>query len=249
MESGVGCHIRDLFMLYPKDDPYLNFRTPLAPLVLSSADTALLVIDMQYSDAALEDGIFALKRAQGLNAGLDYFGGKMKKVVPVIRMMQDVFREHSYEVMFSRIKAMTLDGRDRGRVHKNLNIHAQPGSKEAEVLAEVAPIGDEIVFSKTTGSVFNSTSIHHVLLSMGICNLIMCGVMSSGCVESAARDAIDLGYGVVVVADGSASWTEDLHRASMRVMNGVFARVQSSEQVLHAIRSKVPLAMNTTEVW
>lgn len=35
----------------------------------------------------------------------------------------------------------------------------------------------------------------------------------------------------------------------MRVMNGVFARVQSSEQVLHAIRSKVPLIMNTTEVW
>ena len=77
MQSGGACHIRYLLMFYPKDDPYLNFRTPLAPLVLSSADTALLVIDMQYSDAALEDGIFALKRAQGLNAGRDYFGGKM----------------------------------------------------------------------------------------------------------------------------------------------------------------------------
>ena len=84
---------------------------------------------------------------------------------------------------------------------------------------------------------------------MGISNLIMCGVMSSGCVESAARDAIDLGYGVVVVADASASWTEELHRASMRVMNGVFARVHTSEQVLFAIRNKSPLAMNTSEVW
>jgi len=236
-------------MPYPKDDPYLNWRTPLPPLVLSPDDTALLVIDMQYSDAAVDDGVFARKREQGLTAGLDYFGGEMNKIVPVIRHMQDVFRENGYEVMFSRIKAMTKDGRDRGKVHKNLNIHAQPGSREAEVLDEIAPIGDEIVFSKTTGSVFNSTPIHQVLSSMGIRNLIMCGVMSSGCVESAARDAIDLGYGVVVVADASASWTEELHRASMRVMNGVFSRVQTSEQVLCAIENKTPLAMNTTEVW
>ena len=236
-------------MSYPRNDPYLNWRTPLAPLVLSPDDTALLVIDMQYSDAAVDAGIFALKRAQGLTAGLDYFGGAMKRIVPVIRQMQDAFRENGYEVMFSRIKAMTKDGRDRGRVHKNLNIHAQPGSKDSEILAEIAPMDDEIVFSKTTGSVFNSSPIHQVLSSMGVRNLIMCGVMSSGCVESAARDAIDLGYGVVVGADASASWTEELHRASMRVMNGVFARVQTSVQVLDAIKNKTPLAMNTSEVW
>jgi nicotinamidase-related amidase len=236
-------------MPYPTDDPYLNWRTPLPPLELSPNDTALLVIDMQYSDAAIDDGVFARKRAQGLTAGLDYFEGEMDKIVPVIRRMQDVFREHGYEVMFSRIKAMTKDGRDRGKVHKNLNIHAQPGSKESEVLEEIAPLDDEIVFSKTTGSVFNSTPIHQVLSSMGIRNLIMCGVMSSGCVESAARDAIDLGYGVVVVADASASWTEELHRSSMRVMNGVFSRVQTSEQVLCAVQNKTPLAMNTSEVW
>ena len=236
-------------MPYPKDDPYLNFRSPLAPIVLAADDTALLVIDMQYSDAAIDDGIFALKRAEGLTAGLDYYDGEMKKIVPVIRRMQDEFRETGFEVMFSRIKAMTKDGRDRGRVHKNLKIHAQPGSKESEILVEIAPLDDEMVFSKTTGSVFNSSPIHQVLHSMGISNLIMCGVMSSGCVESAARDAIDLGYGVVVVADASASWTEELHRASMRVMNGVFARVHTSEQVLSAIRNKSPLIMNTSEVW
>jgi len=207
------------------------------------------VIDMQYSDAAVDAGIFALKRAQGLTAGLDYFGGAMKRIVPVIRQMQGAFRENGYEVMFSHIKAMTKDGRDRGRVHKNLNIHAQPGSKDSEILAEIAPMDDEIVFSKTTGSVFNSSPIHQVLSSMGVRNLIMCGVMSSGCVESAARDAIDLGYGVVVGADASASWTDELHRASMRVMNGVFARVQTSVQVLDAIKNKTPLAMNTSEVW
>ena len=67
---------------------------------------------------------------------------------------------------------------------------------------------------------------------MGIRNLVMCGVMTSGCVESAARDATDLGYGVIVASDACASWTEELHRASLRVMHGVFARVKTTAEVL-----------------
>lgn len=236
-------------MPYPKEDPYLNWRNPLSPLVLSPDNTALLVIDMQYSDAAIDAGIFARKREQGLTAGLDYYACEMSKIVPTIRRLQDTFRTNGYEVMFSRIQSITQDGRDRGRVHKNLAIHSGPGSKEAAILEEIAPVNDEIVFNKTTGSVFNSTPIHQVLNSMGIRNLIMCGVMTSGCVESAARDAIDLGYGVVVVADASASWTEELHRASLRVMNGVFARIQTATQVLDAVKNKTPLAMNETEIW
>jgi ureidoacrylate peracid hydrolase len=83
--------------------------------------------------------------------------------------------------------------------------------------------------------VFNSTPIHHVLGNMGIRNLVICGVMTSGCVESAARDAADLGYGVVVVSDACASWTQELHEASLRVMHGVFARIQTTDEVLSTI--------------
>ncbi len=226
--------------MYPSDDPYLNHRRPLPPLELGSADTALLVIDMQYSDASLDHGIFALKRARGLNAGLEYYAREMHRIVPNIFRLQEACRAAGIEVMFSRIQSATMDGRDRGRIHKELEIFCAPGSKEAAILDEIAPVGDEILFSKTTGSVFNSSAIHHVLLTMGIRNLIMCGVMTSGCVESAARDATDLGYGVIVVADACASWTEELHQASLRVMHGVFSRVQTLDQVLERIRSGRP---------
>jgi nicotinamidase-related amidase len=227
---------------YPRDDPYRNHRRPLPPLELRSGNTALLVIDMQYSDASIDHGIFALKRQRGLTAGLDYYARAMQQIVPNIQRLQQACRSAGIEVMFSRIQSATQDGRDRGRVHKDLEIFCPPGSKEATILDEIAPVGDEIVFSKTTGSVFNSTAIHHVLLSMGIRNLIMCGVMTSGCVESAARDAIDLGFGVIVVADACASWTEELHQASLRVMHGVFSRVQTMDQVLDGIQSSRAVA-------
>lgn len=222
-------------MTYPTDDAYLNWRPALPRLDLQSGTTALLVIDMQYADADINHGIFALKRERGLTPGLDYFAQAMSVVVPNIRRLQDGFRAAGIEVIFSRIQSMTRDGRDRGRIHKDLAILCPPGSREAQILDEIAPVGDELVFSKTTGSVFNSTAIHHVLTTMGIRNLVMCGVMTSGCVESAVRDASDLGYGVIVVSDASASWTEELHRASLRVLNGVFARVCRTEEVLGAL--------------
>lgn len=236
-------------MAYPVDDPYLNWRTPLAPLELTPETTALLVIDMQYSDADMDNGTFALKRERGLAAGLDYYANAMNRIVPTIRRLQEVARGAGVEVMFSRIQSMALDGRDRGLVHKNLKISAAPGTKDSQILEAIAPVGDELVFSKTTGSVFNSSSIDHVLRSMGIRNLIMCGVMTSGCVESAARDAIDHGYGVIVVADACASWTEELHCASLRVMNGVFARVHTSAQVIQAIENQTLLPVNESPVW
>src|SRR5579859_6263554 len=230
---------------YPPDDAYLNHRRPLPALKLTSGDTALLVIDMQYSDASADHGIFALMRARGLQAGLDYYAQEMRRIVPNIHRLELACRAADIEVMFSKIQSATMDGRDRGRIHKELEIFCAPGSKEATILDEIAPAGDEVVFSKTTGSVFNSTAIHHVLLTMGIRNLIMCGVMTSGCVESAARDATDLGYGVIVVADACASWTQELHQASLRVMHGVFSRVQTLDEVLEGIRISRPAVAAT----
>lgn len=220
---------------YRPDDPYLNWRTPLQELELSAEDSALLVIDVQYSDAHPDFGTFALKRKLGLDAGVDDYVEAVSRMIPNIQRLQRACREAGVQVMFSRIQSLTGDGRDRGQIHKDQRIFCPPGSKEAQILDEVAPVGDEIVFSKTTGSVFNSAPIHHVLLSMGIRKLVVCGVMTSGCVESAARDATDLGYAVIVASDACASWTKELHDASLRVMNGVFARVRTTDQVLESL--------------
>ena len=224
-------------MINPVDDPYLNWRQPLSPLVLKPESTALLVIDMQYSNSDVNEGIFALKRARGLEVGLEYYAQAMRTVVPNIRRLQDACRAFGIEVMFSHNQCMTRDGRDRGRMHKDFEILCPPGSRQAAILEEIAPAGDEIVFSKSTSSVFNSTPIHHVLVSMGIRDLMMCGVMTSGCVESTVRDAADLGYGVIMVSDACASWTEELHFASLRVMGGVYARINNVDQVLNAVHS------------
>ena len=224
---------------YDPNDPYLNWRSPLTEPCIAAGRTALLVIDMQYADASMDAGIFAEKRARGLTAGLDYFAEQLARIVPLNQTLLKACRAAGIEVVYSRIQSMSADGRDRGGAHRDLKIFCAPGSREAQILDELAPEPNELVFSKTSGSSFNGTTLDYVLKNMGIETLIMTGVMTSGCVESSARDAKDLGYGVIVLHDACASWTEELHQASLRVMDGVFARVESSEWLFDRLPSPV----------
>jgi nicotinamidase-related amidase len=220
-----------------QSDPYIGWRPRLAEPELVPGKAALLVIDMQYADAHMDHGIHKYRRDRGLTDGLDHMAGALDVTVRNTRRLLDAFRARGIEVVYTRIRSMTNDGRERSLAHRELGLMARPDSKDAEILEELAPRGDEMVFDKTTGSVFLSTTIHYALSNMGIENLVMTGVMSSGCVESAARDAKDLGYRVIVVDDASCTWTAEMHEASMRVLDEVFAKVKTTDEVLAALPS------------
>jgi nicotinamidase-related amidase len=219
----------------PRDDPYIGWRPRLVDPALRQEDTALLVVDMQYGDASMEHGILRYRRDHGYTSGLDEVAQQLKVIVPNIQRLQAAFRTRGMEVVFTRIRSMTRDGRDRSLAHKELGHMMPPGSRDSEILEEIAPKGDEMVFDKTTGSVFNSTTIHYVLQNIGIRNLVLAGVMTGGCVESAARDAKDLGYRVLVVDDACATWTLEMHRFALRVMNEVFAKIKTTDEILAAL--------------
>jgi nicotinamidase-related amidase len=223
-----------------RDDPYIGWRPRLADPVMRKEDTALLVVDMQYGDASLDHGIFKYRRDHGYSNGLDYVAERFPLVVRNIQRLQRAFRDRQMEVIFTRIKSMARDGRDRSLAHKELGHYMPPGSKDAEILEDLAPVGDELVFDKTTGSVFNSSTIHYVLQNLGIRTLVMTGVMTSGCVESAARDAKDFGYHVLVADDACGCWTHDLHVNSIRVMSEVFAKIKVTDEILTSLGALTP---------
>jgi nicotinamidase-related amidase len=218
-----------------RNDPYIGWRERLPELDMRRDDTALVVIDMQYACASIDHGIHAQRRAMGLTNGLDYLGERLELVVPNIQRLQAAFRQRGMEVVFVRICAKTKDGRDRSKAHKDLDNHSPEGTREAEILDELAPVGDELVFDKTTGSAFTSTNLHYVLGNVGIRNLVFVGAMTGGCVESSVRDAKDLGYGVVMVEDACATWSHALQEASVMVVNEVFGKVKTTDEVLGAL--------------
>lgn len=224
------------------NDPYIGWRTRLPELDIAVDNTALVVIDMQYSCASAEHGIHAQRRADGFLEGLDYIAERTDEIVPNIARLQAAFRQRGMEVIFARICALTRDGRDRSKAHKDLENHSPDGTHEAMILDELAPVGDEIVFDKTGGSVFNSTTIHYVLRNIGIENLVFVGMMTGGCVESSVRDAKDLGYGVIMVSDATGTWTAAMQENSEQVVDEVFGQVRTVEEVLAKLPAPVAVA-------
>jgi nicotinamidase-related amidase len=115
-------------------------------------------------------------------------------------------------------------------------LHAPPGSKEAEFLEEVAPMGDEIVINKTASGVFNATNLEYILRNLNITGLFVTGVYTNECVSTAIRDACDLGFYVTLVEDACATVTEELQKATVRTVKDRYARVLATDEAIKEIR-------------
>lgn len=206
-------------------------------------DTALLCIDFQYLDAAPGYGVFRDVDSAGIPREYQeyYFRTLQERVLPNTQRLQQAFREARLEVIHTRIQALTQDGRDRSKGHKRLNLLARPGSREADFLEAVAPVGDEIVINKTASGVFSSTNLHYVLNNMGIDGLFVAGVYTNECVETTVRAASDLGYLVTLIEDACTTVTEDLHRASLATLRNRYARIMSTEEAIAEIQSALHL--------
>jgi nicotinamidase-related amidase len=194
---------------------------------------ALLVIDMQYLDAAEGYGVFKDITQSGIPFEQQryYFDTLKEYVIPNIQRLLKTFREQKMEIIHTRIQALTKDGRDRSNGHKRLNLLAQPGSKEAEFLPEIAPQGDEIIINKTASGVFSSTNLNYVLTNLGIHELVVAGVYTNECVETTIRDACDLGYLVTMVEDACTTVTPELHNATIMTLRNRYAAVESTAHI------------------
>lgn len=200
--------------------------------------TALLIVDMQYGCAHIDYGVQEqLERRRRIGQIRDplYYPKRLATVAPNIVRLQRACRDRGIEVIFSKIQSLTTDGRDRGLGHRELGMHYPPGSKEAEILEELAPVKDEMVFTKTCGSVFAGTNIAYVLRNMGIRDIVIAGVVTSGCVEGAVRDAKDLGFGVMLVADACATWSAELEDAALKVLGVAYAVVADTNETIRLL--------------
>ena len=186
--------------------------------------TALLFIDVQNYSANPDAPRFLHMQNDERERVYGWFFETMRRsALPNMQRLQAACRRAGIEVMYTVIENLTRDGRDRSLDHKICGLDVAKGSWEARVLAEIAPMEDEIVLPKTSSSVFISTNIDYVLRNLGVRQLIISGILTDQCVDSAVRDACDLGYLVTVATDACASHTAERHEWSLR-NNAGYAR-------------------------
>jgi len=188
---------------------------------------ALLVIDLQKGEynaekvtAEPEDAYLWERIAQ--------------TVVPNGQRLLAACRGAGVEVIYTVIECLTLDGRDRGLDYKISGIFAAKGSREAEVIDELAPLENEILIPKTSSSVFNSTNVEYVMRAMGIEYVLVMGIVTDQCVETAVRDGCDRGFLMTVIEDACATHSQDRHDFSLRGIKG-YCRVRTTDAVIDEI--------------
>jgi ureidoacrylate peracid hydrolase len=71
------------------------------------------------------------------------------------------------------------------------------------------------------------------LKARGIDTLIVTGCVSNCCCESTIRDAMQMNYSIVFVADGNAARNDDDHNGAVADLFGIFGcDVASAEEVI-----------------
>ena len=198
--------------------------------------TALLLIDVQNYTTHPAGGAFAGRDEAENNARCAYFINLLvTKVLPNQAKLLSACRSAGIEVIYTVIENLTSDGRDRSLDYKISGINVAKESWDAQVPDIVAPLAHEIIFSKTSSSVFISTNIDYVLRNLGVRFLIMVGVLTDQCVDSAVRDACDLGYLVTVVTDACATHTPERHATSLANNRG-YCRQVTTEELMTEIK-------------
>lgn len=129
--------------------------------------------------------------------------------------------------------------------------HVAPGDsplfaargQSVRIHTELQPADAHTVLQKTTVSAFASTDLDARLKAAGIGTVLVCGLMTHACVAGAARDAVPLGYTVIVASDASATRDiegidgsevshESLHRAALISIEDTFGDVMTTDRII-----------------
>jgi nicotinamidase-related amidase len=136
---------------------------------------------------------------------------------------------------------------ERARAEGILVVHIQHDGGSGHILAKgslgwphhpmVAPRSDEMIVEKCHSSAFHGTDLHRRLTAVGTKRLVIAGMQTEMCVDSACRGAAALDYRVVLVADGHTTFDTPVIGADLiiahhnRLLGRAFVKLVEADQV------------------
>ncbi len=204
--------------------------------VLVKGKVALLVIDVQNTYLARPDRDTLSPAERTREAAWDGFHERMHgTVIPTIARLIERFRATGNRVVFARIASLTPDGADRSLSQKKPgwnDLFLPHGSEASQVVPQLSPRPGEVVVTKTTDSALTGTNLRLLLGNMGITHVVCTGIFTDQCVSSTVRSLADESFDVIVVEDGCAAGTMDLHLRELEIINRIYCEVMRAEDLI-----------------
>ena len=158
--------------------------------------SALLVIDMQR---------------YFLDSGSHAFIPSAAPVIPRIRRLAERFIERGLPVILTR--HINTD-ENAGMLARWWNDLIREDDPLSEITPELALPG-AVMVRKSQYDAFHGTELERVLTERGVERVVLTGVMTHLCCETTAREAFVRGFYVYFAVDGTATYEEEYHRATV----------------------------------
>lgn len=189
---------------------------------LEPARTALVVIDlMAASFAPGGNCVPIVPPVNAIAAALRAVGGVVAwvTVAPSDRVS-------------SRMEAKV--GAERARLFHEM---ARADDPRAKLWHELDPRDGDLHVMKRGASAFfpGNCELPELLCERAIDTVLVTGTVTNVCCESSARDAVELGYRVIMVSDALAGHAHGLHEASLTTFYRIFGDVRPTREVLDLI--------------
>jgi len=178
--------------------------------------TALVLIDLQHEIV-----------------GLPVVPHSASAVVRNCRDLAEAFRKKGSLVIFVRVD---LNHVEPVRTDVSLGDAAAgpPPVEASQIVPEAGMQSDDILLTKHHWDAFGKTGLEQLLHERGIDEIVLGSIATNMGVESTARQAVSLGFSVVVAEDACSSLSEEGHLFSMKNIFPLLARVRSCAEILNA---------------
>jgi len=190
--------------------------------IVDPTHTALLIWDMEYGIAP--DAF----NYQELLAKLRELSSSARRAgVRVFYSVQSPFDLAKEEAgVWVRIRMKRAKA-----VDPNQLLAAKEDPHDQEIVVELQPQSQDVVFHKRRPDGFIGTDLDLILRSNGIRTIVIGGVATEGGVEGTARSARNRGYDVVVLKDGVGSRNRELHELALKLMEQTFFEVVPASDI------------------
>ncbi len=198
-------------------------------------NAGLLVIDMQFFSAhpCYSWGLFLKKNYPEAH---EYYFSRIEDVlIPNINKLIGYFKETGLTVIFITVGSFSEKGDFLRNDDNEIPPMVSQGTFEHRIIDGLFfDKRRDISLNKNSRSPFNSTGLDLFLKKKGLKNLFLTGVHTSSCIDLTAKYAVDLGYNAIIVEDGTATFSEKLHEATLETYSVFFGEVMDSNEILKA---------------
>lgn len=108
------------------------------------------------------------------------------------------------------------------------------GSGKTEIVPQLTPQDGDIVLTHQRVGGFSASQLDVILRSRGIDTVLFAGVATNASVESTVRQASDLGYRTIVVADACSAADPGAHHAAIASL-GLLAEITTTAEAVQAL--------------